>query len=68
MKKNVYAAAALFLCIVGGVLLGNMLARRANLRNNANSLSTLVKAWGKGNRVDELLRLIAIKIVRYYGL
>ena len=63
MKKNVYAAAALFLCIVGGVLLGNMLARRANLRNNANSLSTLVKAWGKGNRVDELLRLIDAQYV-----
>ena len=63
MKKNVYAAAALFLCIVGGVLLGNMLARRANLRNNANSLSTLVKAWGKGNRVDELLHLIDAQYV-----
>ena len=63
MKKNVYAADALFLCIVGGVLLGNMMARRANLRNNANSLSTLVKAWGKGNRVDELLRLIDAQYV-----
>ena len=63
MKKNIYAAAALFLCIVGGVLLGNMLARRANLRNNATSLSTLVKTLGKGNRVDELLRLIDTQYV-----
>lgn len=62
-KNNIYIALVLFLCIAGGVLLGNMLARRANLRNNVTSLSTLVKKFGQGSKVDELIRLIDAQYV-----
>lgn len=58
MKKNTYAAIALFLCIVCGILIGNILARRANFSNNVNSFSTLIRKMNAGNKVDELLSLI----------
>lgn len=58
MKKNSYIALVIFLCVVTGLLLGNILARRANLRNNVASFSTLVKKLGKGSKVDELLNMV----------
>ncbi len=63
MKKNSYIALVIFLCIVIGLLLGNILARRANLRNNVVSFSTLVKKLGKANKVDELLHLVDFNYV-----
>ena len=51
------------MCVVAGFLLGNILAHRANIRNNVVSFSTLVKRLGKGNTVDELLNLIDVQYV-----
>jgi len=63
MKKNSYIALVIFLCTVIGLLLGNIIANRANLRNNVASFSTLMKKMGKGSRVDELLNLIDVQYV-----
>lgn len=63
MKKNTYTALVIFLCVVAGLLLGNTIARRANLRNNVSSFSTLVKKLNRGNKVDELLNLIDVQYV-----
>ncbi|NDV46656.1 S41 family peptidase [Paludibacter sp. 221] len=63
MKKNSYIALVIFLCIVCGVLLGNIMARRANMHNNITSFSNIVKKLGKGSKVDELLSLIDVQYV-----
>lgn len=61
MRKNVYIALIIFLCVISGLMLGNALAKRANLRNNITTnvnLSNFLKNISSGGRVDELLALI----------
>jgi len=60
MKRNSFIALVIFLCVTAGVLLGNLLARRANMQNNVTSFSALIRqiGIGQGSRVDELLSII----------
>jgi len=57
MRKT-YIALVIFLCVVAGILLGNMMARRANLENSVNTIQMLFRQLGQGNVVDELLHVI----------
>ena len=63
MNRNTYIALIIFLTCVCTFLLASIINKRANMRTNVSSFSTLVKKLGTPNRVDELLNLIDLQYV-----
>ena len=63
MNRNTYIAIIILLSVICGVLLGNIIARRANMLNNVKSFSSLIKKINQPNKVDELLNLIDVQYV-----
>ncbi|MBN2766425.1 MAG: S41 family peptidase [Paludibacteraceae bacterium] len=56
-KKNITLVAIVFLSIVAGLLMGNLIARRSQLRGLPGDYSFLTKSFSK-NKLDEVLSLI----------
>jgi carboxyl-terminal processing protease len=52
-KKSFYLPLILFVAVIFGLLLGNLLARKALLSSWDNVLQ-----WGKSSKVDELINII----------
>jgi len=57
-KKNLLLALVIFLSVFGGLVLGNLLARRAN-----GSMGNIFAQLGLHNKVDELLSIIDAQYV-----
>jgi carboxyl-terminal processing protease len=55
-KKNLLLVVIVFVAVVVGLFLGNLLAMRAQLRNNSDIRSLFSKA--KASKIDELLSMI----------
>lgn len=56
-KKNVWTVAIVTIALIGGLLLGNVLAKRSQMQRNGNfDIRELIRI--KGNKVNELLTLI----------
>lgn len=62
-KRNVFLALVIFLTIVIGFFLGNLLALRANTRANRVSLNNFLSRQLKNNKVDEVLSIIDVQYV-----
>ncbi|MDR0371315.1 MAG: S41 family peptidase [Prevotellaceae bacterium] len=62
-KRNIFLALVLFLTVVTGFFLGNLLARRAGARASRISLNNFLTRQFQGNKVDEVLSLIETQYV-----
>ena len=60
-KKNLYLVLLIFVTLVTGLLLGNLLANRAKIRDTKN-LQGLLSGLG-GSKVDEIMSMIDSKYV-----
>jgi carboxyl-terminal processing protease len=57
-KRNIFLALVIFLTVITGFFLGNLLARRAGARVSRVSLNNFLTRQFHGNKVDEVLSII----------